>query len=92
VRAAARPPPHSGPLFWGGKYFKVPRKKLIDTWRALIRSPLRRGLGNATDPLPKKKKNKIKNKKKRKKKKEKEARKKKGKKRKKPLFKKIRKK
>jgi hypothetical protein len=32
----------------------------MEMWRALIRSPLGRGLGNATDPIQKKKKKKEK--------------------------------
>jgi hypothetical protein len=33
-------------------------KIIMEMWRALIRSPLGRGLGNATDPIQKKKKKK----------------------------------
>jgi hypothetical protein len=35
----------------------------MEMWRALIRSPLGRGLGNATDPIQKKRKKKRKRKK-----------------------------
>jgi hypothetical protein len=51
------------------------QEKKIDTWRALIRSPLGRGLGNATDPtaeIIKKEEQEKKEKKKKEKEKEKE--------------------